>query len=75
MRRCDPLSLQLSDALDARRRQLDRTVADVAHAARLHRDSVGDALDGRTVRTSTLSKLLAALDCNLVVRLQPREKA
>lgn len=72
MRRCDTVSVRVSAILDERRRAKDLTIKALAARADLARHATGYALDGRTMRTSTLAKLADALDCDLVVTLRPR---
>ncbi len=73
MRRCDTVSVRVSAILDERRRVKNLTIRALADRADLAPHATGYALDGRTMRTSTLAKLADALDCELVVTLRPRQ--
>lgn len=70
MRRCDPLSIRVSALLDAERRKQDRTQKALAASAALSAQAVSMALDGRTVRTSTVLKIADALGVDVLVGLR-----
>lgn len=71
-KRCDAVSLTISEVLDRRRRVLGLTQD--ALARRMGRDPGGLSLtlDGASARTSTYAKMLDALDIDLVVHVKPR---
>jgi len=73
-RRCDTVSLRVSAILDKHRRAQDLTIKALAEKADISPTHTGYALDGRTIRTSTLAKIAEALDCDLVLALRPRPK-
>ena len=72
MRRCDALSLALSDALDQRRRVLGLT--QTALGARMGRSqsTVSQMLDGCLIRTTAYAKAAESLGCDLVITVRPR---
>lgn len=71
MKRCDRISLAISDALDARRRALNLTQRALAERLGQTENTVSQQLDGRTMRTSTIAKYEAALHCRVTIDIQP----
>lgn len=70
-RRCDALSLAMSEQLDAALRQRGVSVYRLARTADLAENTLAYALDGRTTRTMTLQKAADALGLRWVTRLEP----
>ena len=72
MRRCDPLSLALSAAIDQRRRILGITQRSMAQTMARSQGRVSQLLDGCIVHTTPYSLAADALDCEIVVTVRPR---
>lgn len=70
-RRCDALSLAMSEQLDAALRERGVSVYRLARRADLAENTLAFALDGRTTRTMTLQKAAEALGLRWVTRLEP----
>lgn len=73
-RRCDALSLRISEALDRERRIQGKTYKAMTATTGISPTSQTRILDGHTARTSTLALYADGLDCDIEVTLKPRPR-
>ncbi len=74
VRRCDTLSLRISEALDRERRIQGKTYRAMTAATGISPAAQSGILDGHTARTSTLARYAEGLDCDIEVTIKPRPK-